>query len=40
LLGDIPVIGYLFRDNQKTNDRTELMVFLTPRVVTDTTLTR
>ncbi len=40
LLGDIPVIGYLFRDNQKTNDRTELMVFLTPRVVADTALSR
>ncbi|MEZ5742013.1 MAG: type IV pilus secretin PilQ family protein, partial [Burkholderiaceae bacterium] len=40
LLGDIPVLGYLFRDNTKTNDRTELMVFLTPRVVTDTSLSR
>ncbi len=40
LLGDIPVLGYLFRNNTKTNDRTELMVFLTPRVVTDTTLSR
>ncbi|MGH1361586.1 MAG: type IV pilus secretin PilQ [Burkholderiaceae bacterium] len=40
LLGDIPVLGYLFRSNQKTNDRTELMVFLTPRIVTDTALSR
>jgi len=40
LLGDIPVLGYLFRNNQKTNDRTELMVFLTPRVVTDTAISR
>lgn len=40
ILGDIPILGHLFRDNQKTNDRTELMVFLTPRVVTDTTLSR
>jgi type IV pilus assembly protein PilQ len=40
LLGDIPVLGYLFRDNTKTNDRTELMVFLTPRVVTDTSMSR
>ena len=36
----IPVLGYLFRDNQRTNDRTELMVFITPRVVTDTTAAR
>lgn len=40
LLGDIPVLGYLFRDNQRTNDRTELMVFITPRVVTDTAVVR
>ena len=40
VLGDLPFLGYLFRDNQKTNDRTELMVFLTPRVVADTTLSR
>ncbi|MEZ5653415.1 MAG: type IV pilus secretin PilQ [Burkholderiaceae bacterium] len=40
LLGDIPVIGYLFRDNQRTNDRTELMVFITPRVVSDTAVVR
>ena len=38
LLGDVPVLGYLFRDNQRTNDRTELMVFLTPKIVTDTGL--
>ena len=40
LLGDIPVLGYLFRDNQRTNDRTELMVFITPRVVTETAAAR
>ena len=40
LLGDIPVVGYLFRNNQRTNDRTELMVFITPRVVTDTSVAR
>ena len=40
VLGDLPFVGRLFRDNQKTNDRTELMVFLTPRVVADTTLSR
>ncbi len=40
LLGDIPVLGYLFKDNQRTNDRTELMVFITPRVVTETAAAR
>lgn len=39
-LGDIPVIGYLFRNSTKTNNRTELLVFITPRVVTDVALAR
>ncbi|CAG9186615.1 type IV pilus secretin PilQ [Cupriavidus pampae] len=34
-LGDIPVLGYLFRDNSKQDDRTELLVFLTPRILND-----
>ncbi|MGE0313181.1 MAG: type IV pilus secretin PilQ [Lautropia sp.] len=40
LLGDIPIIGYLFKNTTKTNDRTELLVFLTPRVVSDTVVQR
>ena len=40
LLGDVPVIGHLFKNTQRQNDRTELLVFLTPRVVTDTALAR
>jgi type IV pilus assembly protein PilQ len=35
LLGDIPYLGNLFKNSARTNDRTELLVFLTPRVVTD-----
>ncbi|MGM3274387.1 temperature dependent type IV pilus secretin PilQ [Ralstonia sp. 24A2] len=35
LLGDIPVVGNLFKTTSKTNNRTELLVFLTPRVVSD-----
>ncbi|MDN4062815.1 MULTISPECIES: type IV pilus secretin PilQ [Ralstonia solanacearum species complex] len=35
LLGDIPVLGNLFKSTAKTNDRTELLVFLTPRVLSD-----
>ncbi|MGO4281605.1 type IV pilus assembly protein PilQ [Cupriavidus sp. OV038] len=34
-LGDIPVIGYLFKNNAKVNNRTELLVFLTPRILND-----
>ncbi len=39
-LGDIPYLGRLFKSTSKTTDRTELMVFLTPRVVTDASVTR
>ena len=33
--GDLPVLGYLFRSASKTRDRTELLIFITPRVVSD-----
>lgn len=32
-LGDIPLLGNLFRSNDKNNTKTELMVILTPRVI-------
>jgi type IV pilus assembly protein PilQ len=35
LLGDVPVLGYLFRTTGRTNDKTELLVFITPKIVTD-----
>jgi type IV pilus assembly protein PilQ len=35
LLGDLPVLGNLFKSTAKTNDRTELLVFLTPRTLND-----
>ena len=35
LLGDIPILGNLFKTTDKSNVQTELMVFLTPRVVRD-----
>ena len=33
LLGDIPILGQLFRSTDKNKAKTELLVFLTPRVV-------
>lgn len=33
LLGDIPILGALFRSTSKSDARRELLVFLTPRVV-------
>ena len=40
LLGDIPILGNFFKNTAKTNNRTELLVFLTPKVVTDTLVSR
>ncbi len=33
LLGDIPVLGALFRSTQKVNDKAELLIFVTPKVL-------
>jgi general secretion pathway protein D len=35
LLGDLPLLGNLFRSTSKQKTKTELLVFLTPRVVRD-----
>lgn len=35
LLGDIPLLGNLFRSSSKTEGKTELMIFLTPRIIHD-----
>jgi type IV pilus assembly protein PilQ len=34
-LGDVPVLGNLFKTNTRDTQRTELLVFLTPRIVTE-----
>ena len=36
LLGDIPVIGALFRSQNKTMQKAELLIMLTPRIIKDT----
>jgi pilus assembly protein CpaC len=33
ILGDIPIIGYLFRSKSDTKEQTELMVIITPQLV-------
>ena len=40
LLGDIPFIGYLFQNRVRSTAKTELLVFITPKVVTDRTAAR
>ena len=34
-LGDLPVIGNLFRYTQQSNEKVELLVFITPRILDD-----
>ena len=34
-LGDLPYIGRLFRKDVKTNNKSELLIFVTPRIVND-----
>ena len=35
LLGDIPYVGYLFRNTAKRDDKRELLVFVTPRILNE-----
>jgi type IV pilus assembly protein PilQ len=35
ILGDIPILGALFRNTTKTNQRQEVIVMLTPRIIDD-----
>ena len=35
LLGDVPVVGNLFRNKSRSTNKSELLVFLTPRVISD-----
>lgn len=35
LLGDVPVLGYLFKSQSRVSSRKELLVFITPRIVSD-----
>lgn len=35
-LGDLPIVGALFKNNKKVNMQSELLIFITPRIVNDT----
>jgi len=35
LLARIPLIGFLFGKNKRTDDRRELIILLTPHIITD-----
>jgi len=40
LLGDIPFLGYLFQNRVKTTKKTEMLIFITPKIVTDRSAAR
>lgn len=40
VLGDIPYLGVLFRNKTTTSSKTELLIFLTPKVISDRTAAR
>jgi len=35
LLGDIPLLGHVFRSNTKDRQKSNLLIFITPTIVTD-----
>jgi len=39
-LGDIPYVGYLFKTRTVQTAKTEMLIFLTPKIVTDRTAAR
>ena len=34
--GDLPYVGFLFKNNVKIDDKTELLIFITPKIVSET----
>jgi type IV pilus assembly protein PilQ len=40
LLGDVPYVGNLFKNTTRSTNRTELLVFITPKIVTDRSAAR
>lgn len=35
LLGDVPLLGWMFKNNLKSDNKTELLVFITPKILKD-----
>jgi type IV pilus assembly protein PilQ len=36
VLGDLPYVGFLFKNNIKSDDRRELLIFITPKILKET----
>jgi len=39
-LGDLPLVGYMFKRTVRQDDKTELLIFVTPKIVKDTLTVR
>jgi len=39
-LGDVPYLGNLFKTTTKSSNKTELLIFITPKVVSDRSAAR
>jgi type IV pilus assembly protein PilQ len=37
-LGDLPVLGWLFKNRRENDDRTEILVFITPKITNKASL--
>jgi type IV pilus assembly protein PilQ len=35
LLGDVPILGALFRTKTKVANKTELLIFITPKILSE-----
>jgi type IV pilus assembly protein PilQ len=35
LLGDLPILGHLFKNTQRINEKRELLIFVTPKILND-----
>ncbi|MGV6816393.1 MAG: type IV pilus secretin PilQ [Thiotrichales bacterium] len=33
--GDLPIVGHLFRNNTRSNDKSELLIFVTPKIINE-----
>jgi len=40
VLGDIPVLGNLFKNTNRISNKSELLIFITPRVISDRGISR
>ncbi len=40
VLGDLPYVGFLFKNNQRVDDRRELLIFISPKILKDSAALR